>query len=181
MPKLTDGFIENVNQLSLKQLQSAVLTYAKKNDDFCNFIILNYFNDTEHLTQIFNETEEQVIHALNSGSRGNIYQQLAASIDKSIKHINHYRDLTKDKIGEARLLHFVLDYFFKHYSQFLGTCFTVFDSKLSRTVSRFIGLVNNKLHSDYKIEFEDDINNYLIILHQKSNHLDFVYLLPHKI
>ena len=34
---------------------------------------------------------------------------------------------------------------------------------------------------DYLIEFKDDINRFLLILHQKSNHLNIVYSMPEKL
>ncbi|NJO88765.1 MAG: hypothetical protein HC831_07225 [Chloroflexia bacterium] len=40
---------------------------------------------------------------------------------------------------------------------------------------------SKELHPDYKIEYQDKINKYLEILHQKSNHLNFIYDLPKKI
>ncbi|MDY6800605.1 MAG: hypothetical protein SVU94_05210 [Bacteroidota bacterium] len=116
-----------------------------------------------------------------SSYSGNLYRQIASSVGKAIKHVNYYKELTKDKKGEADLLNIILKEVFDDYSQHLGTCFTVFDSKLASTVNRLINLVNKKLHEDYKIEYEDDINRYLGILHEKSNHLDFVYSMPDKI
>lgn len=138
-------------------------------------------NDEDAKSEFFEETKENVICALMSPSRGNLHRQIASCIDKSIKHINNYRDLTKDKKGEADLLNYLLTEIFNDYSQNLGTCFTVFDSKLARTVNRLFNLVNKNLHEDYKLEFEDDINRYLSVLHIKSNHLDFVYSMPEKI
>lgn len=181
MPKLSADFKENVKHLSADNLYSIVINYAKKSKDFYDYINLNYLNDENAKREFFEETKKKALIALMSSSRGNLYRQIASSVGKAIKHVNYYKELTKDKKGEADLLNIILKEVFDDYSQHLGTCFTVFDSKLASTVNRLINLVNKKLHEDYKIDYEDDINRYLGILHEKSNHLDFVYSMPEKI
>lgn len=59
-----------------------------------------------------------------------------------------------------------------------GTCFTQYDTKVAMIVKRLITIVTKKLHPDYKVEYEDKINEYLQILHRTSNHIDPVYHLP---
>jgi hypothetical protein len=38
-----------------------------------------------------------------------------------------------------------------------------------------------KLHKDYLLDYKDDINGYLRILHRRSNHIDLIYGLPDNI
>ena len=79
------------------------------------------------------------------------------------------------------MLNILLDDVFEEYTDDLGTCWTVLDSKLGVTTKRLLNLVTNKLHEDYLMDFRDDLNRYLKILHTHSNHIDLVFALPEKI
>ena len=73
---------------------------------------------------------------------------------------------------------FILEIPFSMNADMFGTCFTQFDSKVAMIVKRLINVVTKKLHEDYKIEYEETINEYLQILHRTSRHIDTVYNLP---
>lgn len=75
----------------------------------------------------------------------------------------------------------LLDEIFENYSNELGMCWTVYDSKLATTNNRFYNLVTKKLHENYLIEYKEPLNDFLKTLHAKSNHLDFVYNMPNTI
>jgi hypothetical protein len=89
--------------------------------------------------------------------------------------------VTKNKNKEADLLRNLLDKVFENYADELGTCRTVFDSKLTVTTNRLYNLAAKKMHEDYRIEYSDSLNRYLEILHAKSNHLDYIYKMPKSI
>ncbi len=82
---------------------------------------------------------------------------------------------------EADLLVYLLEVPFSHTPDLFGTCFTRFDTKVAQILKRLITLVTKKLHADYRIEYEDKINNYLKALHGTSNHLDMIYDMPQSI
>ena len=137
--------------------------------------------DNEAKLDLFEKTKENVLASLIFHPRGIIQRQIASCMNTAIKHINYYAKIAKDKKGEADLLHILLIEVFSEYSEYLNTCFTVFDSKLALTTNRLYNKVTKHLHEDYLMEFKDDINHFLSILHAKSNHLDFVYSMPQKV
>jgi hypothetical protein len=59
-----------------------------------------------------------------------------------------------------------------------GTCFTQYDTKVAMIVKRLLNIVTKKMHEDYRIEYEETINEYLQILHRTSSHIDTIYNLP---
>ncbi|WP_372948240.1 hypothetical protein [Mariniphaga sp.] len=79
------------------------------------------------------------------------------------------------------MLNSILTFVFERFTDDLGTCWTVFDSKLAVTTNRLYNLVTKKLHEDYWIEYREDVNRYLDILHSRSNHLDYIYNMPKSI
>ncbi|HKL32960.1 MAG TPA: hypothetical protein VJ919_10510, partial [Tangfeifania sp.] len=91
---------------------------------------------------------------------------------------NHFVKVTKNKNREADLLRNLLDKVFENYADELGTCWTVFDSKLAVTTNRLYNLVTKKLHEDYWIEYREDLNRFLDVLHSRSNYLDYLNEMP---
>lgn len=67
---------------------------------------------------------------------------------------------------------------FSKYSGMLGTCWTIFDSKLAITTNCLYNLVTKKLHEDYLVEYAEPLDRFLDILHSRSNHLDYIYYMP---
>lgn len=181
MPVITEGFKQALANLPPSELHKIIIKFARKNREFYDYINLEYLVKKEAETDLFEETKEAVFSALYSNYRGNLQKQLKSGIDKAVKHINYFAKVTKNKKLEADLLLMMLDYIFDNFSQHLGTCFTVFDSRLAITTNRLYNLVTKKLHEDYIIEYEDDINRFLEILHSRSNHLDYVFSMPKKV
>ena len=61
-----------------------------------------------------------------------------------------------------------------------STCFTQYNYRVVLLLKKALGLLKNKLHEDYRIEFEPVLNDYLDTLHRTCNYLDYVYELPFK-
>jgi hypothetical protein len=104
--------------------------------------------------------------------------QLANMLGASIKRVNEFTKISKNKVLEANLLMYILEVPFSLTTDMFGTCFTQYDTKVAMIVKRLINIVTTKLHEDYKIEYEDAINEYLKILHRTSRHVNTVYNLP---
>ncbi|MFH1197487.1 MAG: hypothetical protein V1720_17435 [bacterium] len=127
---------------------------------------------------LFEDAKDNIENIFSNLNRGIIQKHLAKAISQSIKIVNHFAKTTKDKKLEADLLLFLLTTVFDTFSEHLGTCWTVFDSKLAITTNRLLNLIKKKLHEDYWIEYNDRINSFLRILKSKCNHLDYVYNMP---
>lgn len=182
MPTLNKEFKQAIKQLPVSDLQKLVIQAAAKNREIYDMIDLQYISGKEAEKELFEETKEQALSEIYfAGDRGIFQKNLAKAIAKAVKHINYYAKVTKHKEGEAELLLAVLTEVFENHATQLGTCWTVFDSKLANTTNRLFNLVTKKLHEDYWIEYNEPINKFLKILHAQSNHLDYVYNMPHSI
>ena len=179
MPKITTEFKKDVQDLPVKEPQAAILKFARKDQAFYDFINLQFLNNNEAAEELYEETmgfiEENILFP---GDRGVIQKRLKAAIDKCIIQINHYAKVSNNKKGEADLLLLLIETVMEQYADELGTCFTSFDSKLALTSNRLLNLVTKKLHPDYFIEYENDLDRFLRILHNRSNHLNYIYALP---
>ena len=94
---------------------------------------------------------------------------MANMLSACIKRINEFTKISKNKALEADLLMYILEIPFSLNETMFGTCFTQYDTKVAMILKRLINVVTKKLHEDYKIEYEEKINNYLQILHRNSN------------
>ena len=106
-----------------------------------------------------------------------IQKELAQSISKSIAIINRFKKIVKKPYLETKLIRHLLEIVFESHTKDLGTCWTVFDSKVITTTKRFFTLVF-KLHEDYRYEFIDPFNKFLKILKKECSDCDSVYALP---
>jgi hypothetical protein len=179
MPRLSKEFKQAINEIPVVELQKLVVKAASKSQEIFDWVNIQYVNGIEAETELFRETKEKALGEIYLfNDRGILQKNLASAIGKAVKHINYYEKVTGNSTGEAELLLYVLKEVFEDYSDKLGTCWTIFDSKLAITTNRLYNLVTKKLHEDYRIEYAEPMNRFLEILHAKSNHLDYVYDMP---
>ena len=179
MPRLSKEFKQAIKEIPIEELQKMMIQFASKNREIYDFINLKYVDGYNAEEELFEETKEKISdEILFPGERGIVQKNLAKAITKSVGYINHFVKVSKNKNREADLLRGLLDGVFENYANELGTCWTAFDSKLAVTTNRLYNLVTKKLHEDYRIEYREDLNRFLNILHSGSNYLDYVNEMP---
>ena len=182
MPVLSKEFKLGIENIPVGHLQKLVLKLARSNKEVYDMINHKYLLKEEDGQELFDETKAKIdAHFFQFSSRGPIQKSIARSMGKAIREINYYAKITGNKNKEADLLNYLLGETFSNYSDYLGTCWTAFDSKIGTTTKRFLNLVTKKLHEDLLLDYREDINNYLNILHRQCDHLDSIYLLPKSI
>ncbi len=182
MPVLSKEFKLGVQKMPTKDLQKMVIKLARGNKEVYDILNIAYLGNEEAHQDFFKDTKAKVqFNLYNLSIRGPIEKSIASSMGKAVKEINYYVKITGNKTNEADLLNFLLKEVFTEFADHLGTCWTIFDSKLGLTTKRLLNLISKKLHEDYMLDYKDDINGYLRILHRRSNHIDLIYGLPDNI
>ncbi len=182
MPVISKDFKQGVQNIPYQELQKLVLKLARSNSDVYDLINIGYLHKEEAGQELFEETMAKIqFHLINMSFKGPVQKSIATSIGKAVKEINYYTKITGNKRNEAELLNILLSDVFTNFSDDLGTCWTIFDSKLGVTTKRLLNLVTKKLHEDFLLDFKDDLNKYLRILHSHSNHIDLILNLPDKL
>lgn len=182
MPILSKEFKLGVQNIPVNELQKLVLKIARGNKEVYDLINLGYLQREEARQDLFEETKVKIqFHLFKLSAKGPVQKSIAISIGKAVKEINYYAKVTGNKPNEAELLNLLLREVYANFSDELGTCWTVFDSKLGITTKRLLNLVTKKLHEDYLMDYIDDLNKYLKTLHRQSDHIDTIYNLPEKI
>src|SRR3990172_13178449 len=176
MPRLSKEFKEAIEEISVPDIRKLVRELAAKNQEIHELINLKYVTGKTVEQDLFEETKQKVLgEIIFMNYRRNVQKPLAKAISRAVKHINCFVKITKNKVLEAELLLALLNEVYDNYSDKLGTCWRVFDSKLAVTTYRFQNLVTTKLHEDYLIEYKEPLNRFLRILQTKSRHLDYIY------
>lgn len=62
-----------------------------------------------------------------------------------------------------------------------GTCFTNYDYRVSLLLKKAINILTKKMHEDYRVDYAEELNHYLMNLKARANYFDFVSALPDKI
>lgn len=182
MPRLSKAFKQAIQEIPEKELQELIVKAASKSQEIYDWINIHHVDGQEAQKQLFKETKDKALGEVYGYRDQRVIQKsLAKAIGNAVKHINYYAKVTNDFVGEAELLNSILTFVFERFTDDLGTCWTVFDSKLAVTTNRFYNLVTKKLHEDYFIEYQEDLDRFLNILHSRSNHLDYVYKMPKSI
>jgi hypothetical protein len=179
MPRLNSEIKEQIKKLDYYDLKDIVLKLASKEKIVYDFVINNYLDKESGEKELFEITKSDLEIIFRKRYKGFSEQlQLANMLRACIKRINEFTKISKNKVLEADLLLHILEIPFSLTTNMFGTCFTQYDTKVAMILNRLINIVTKKLHEDYKIEYEDKINDYLQILHRTSSHTDTVYNLP---
>lgn len=179
MPKLNADTKEQIKRLDKKALQDIVIKMASRDKTVFDYVKVNYLDKEFGEDELFEETKADLQQLFSKQYKGFAEQlRVANMLSACIKRVNEFTKVSKNKVLEAELLIFILDYPFSLPDDFFGTAFTKFDTKVATIVKRLITLVTKRLHEDYKLDYKNKINGYLEFLHRNSNHNDTVYNLP---
>lgn len=179
MPRLSKEIKEKIKSLECKELQDIVLKLSSKDKSVYDYVFANYLDKEYGEKELFETAKADLEIIFIKRYKGYAEElQMANMLGACIKRINEFTKISKNKIFEAGLLLHILEVPFSLTTNMFGTCFTQYDTKVAMIVRRLINVVTKKMHEDYKIEYEETINEYLQILHRRSNHIDTVYNLP---
>jgi len=182
MARLPADVKEQIKNLSRKELEEIVLKAASKEQTILDFITINYLYKESGETDLFEKAKADLDVIFNKRYNGFIEQiKFTKLLPLAMKRVSEFTKVSKNKVLETDLILYVLSFPFSEDEGIFGTCFNAFDSKVVQIVKRLITLVTTKLHPDYLADYQETINVYLKILHQRSGFLDTVYYLPDKI
>ncbi len=182
MSKIASILSSQIGNLSKKELEKLVLKAASKDKSFHDYLVVNYFDKTDGEQELYEQAREDLEKLFRKNYKGYAEEQrLAGMLGACAKRITEFSKNCKNKNLEADLLMQVLEIPFSISSNSFTTCFTAYNYKVVSILKRVITLIETKMHEDYKIQYQSKINEYLIILHQTSSHLDYVYSLPKNI
>lgn len=179
MPRLDKETIERIKKLEHNELQDIVLKLASKEKIVYDYVFANYLDKEFGEKELFETTKADLEIIFRKRHKGYSEElQKTNMLGACVKRVNEFTKISKNKIFEADLLLYILEIPFSLSPNMFGTCFSQYDTKVAMIVKRLMNLVTKKLHEDYRVEYEDTLNDYLQKLHRTSNHIDTVYNFP---
>jgi hypothetical protein len=172
-------YLDSLNEKEKDKLIARLLT---KNQAELEAIYFQKVASKNDLEDLFADVKAEIEDAMNVYiNYGVIQKNLAKGIQKATQAINRYKAIDRRPEKEGELIMYMLEIIFTDFGNEFGTCWTVFDFRVAQAVSKLITIVTKKIHEDYRMDFEDNINRYIKRLKSVASHNDVIYNLPDKI
>ncbi|MEO6233568.1 MAG: hypothetical protein ABJB11_19105 [Ferruginibacter sp.] len=179
MAKVADTISSQISNLPKQELEKLVLRAAKRDKEFHDFLLVNYFDKEYGEQDLFEQAKEDLEVFFRKKYKGYAEElQLAEMLKACSKRIVEFSKVCKNKHLECDLVMHVLEIPFSLPANMFQTCFTAYNYKVVSLLKRIVNLVEKKMHEDYKIQYRSKINNYLDVLHRTCSYLDYVNALP---
>ncbi len=181
MAKVGAEYKAIIKQMARAELELAVMKLAEKRENF-DYLLVNFLDTESGETELFERAKSSIDTIYEKSYKGRSTQhKLAKMLIDCNKVVSRFSVNCKTKTLEVDLLIYALEKPFSQHAKHLGTKNSTFDSKMALILKKLIGVIEKKLHEDYKLDYEERINSYLTILHRKSDHLLSVSKLPHSL
>lgn len=169
---------EQLNQFTKSELIGMLTKISAKRFNY-EFLLINYL-DTENGEQLlFDEAKTDIDFIVQKKFRGrSIQHQMSARLKSCIERIKDFTKETKDRKLEADLILYVLEIQFTNNSEIFGAKHSSYDYKVGLLLKKLISLITTKLHADYLLDYQDEINTMLTLLHQSSDRINTIKSLP---
>jgi len=182
MTKPSETISSQIKNLSRQQLEKLILKAAAKDKSFHDYLLVNFFDKEFGEQDLCEQAKADIDLLIKKSYKGYAQEEkLGNMLTACSKRITEFGKICKQKNREADLIMYVLAIPFSLQNNLFGTCFTNYDYRVGLLVKKMIGLLGNKLHEDFKMEYKNTINNYLNILHNTSGHVNTIYDLPKSI
>lgn len=178
MPVPSTDFKKAIKQLSDKEKEAVILKAVRRDAELYELLSYELLPEVS-LEQVVAETSERIYDLMHNTTGRNFSKGISRSLRKSIKEIARFKRITKDAKGEIDLHIYLLKLIFDNFSGQFESQYKSFFVTTARLVVRTMQLIRKKLHPDYHLEYQADLDGFLAHLHarSKSKHLSFA--LPH--
>ena len=181
MPRDKAILKEQLAQLSKKELVEMVLKLSAKRYNY-EFLLVNFLDKDGGEQALFEEAKEDIDRLWLKEYRGiTVQKQHVNKLNACVKRINEFTVEAKSKKLEADLVLYVLELQFSNKVKVFGARISGYDYKVGLLLKRLIALVTKKLHPDYLIDYQEQINDFLNQLHKTSNRINTIKDLPQSI
>ncbi len=172
---------EQLNRFTKSELVDILAKISTKRFNY-EFLLVNYLDVEDGEQFLFEEAKEDIERIINKEFKGRTAQhQMVKRLKACTNRIKDFTEETKDKKLEADLILYVLEIQFRENSDFFGAKYSGYDYKVGLLLKRLIGLIKTKLHADYLVDFQEQINTMLSKLHKTSDRINTIKALPKKI
>lgn len=182
MAKIDESIKQTVGQLSKKELEKLVIRAAQKHKEFHDYLLVTHVDPEFGEADLFEKAKADLeVLFINRYKGPSEELKLANMMAACLKRINEFGKVCRNSELELRLIMFVLNIPFSLSTNMFCTCFTAYNHKVYLLLCKAVTILQKKLHTDYRENYEPKLNEYLNIMHRTSRHLDYIYNLPEKV
>jgi hypothetical protein len=168
--------------LKRSELEKLVLKAASNDKGFHDYLLVNYGDTESGEKELYEKALTDLDIILSKRHKGfGDEEKKGNALQVCSKRIDEFGKVCKNKKYELDLIMYLLQkVFYNSYLSF-GTCFTNYDYRVSLLLKKAIKILTTKLHEDYKVDYVEDINHYLMKFKASAGFFDFVAALPNKV
>lgn len=182
MAKIEQGILDAIERLSKEELKKFVQKTIQKDKFWHDYFLTNYADKESGEKDMFEKAKKDIDLLLKKNYRGpSDEMRMANKLVACSKRITDFEKLSKKKELVIGLILYVLKDAFSLPPEMFETCFTAFNHKVYLLLKKAITIYETKIHEDLKLDYLRELNQYLAFMHQHSNHLDYVYHMPHTV
>jgi len=182
MPRINKEDRELIKQLPQSELAKIVIKLISKDKNAYNLIYLSYLNPKTGEKDVYENTLSNIKACFYKNYTGSMQSQRDAKmLSACINELNSFAKVSKNKTMEADLIMVILKEAIINRRDSFGSYFTAFDNKVAQILKRLLTIITKKIHPDYLIDYQDDVNRYLKIISKYSCHNNFTYEFPENI
>ena len=169
---------DQIYGLSKNELVEIVLKLASKKNNY-EYLLINYLDKIGGEQSLYIEAVSDIDKLWGKDYNGRTPQHKAVKkLGACTKRLEAFVHNTNDKKLHANLMVYVLEVQFKQPTSIFGERFSGYDFKVGLLLKRLINLIETKMHPDYKLDYQDKINEFLQKLHSTSNHIKTILEMP---
>jgi hypothetical protein len=177
MPVPSADFKKAIKQLSDKEKEALILKAARRDAELYELLVYELVPEVS-LEQVVAETSERIQELMQTAPGRNYSKAISRSLRKSIKEIARFKRITKEVKGEIDLQLYLLKLIFDDYAAQFDAPYKSFFVTTARLLLRTMQLIRTKLHPDYHLEYKEELNHFLGLLHQRSKSKHLTFTLP---
>lgn len=172
MPAISPVFRKAVKQLSDKEKEAVILKAARRDAELYDILSFELLEEVT-VEEVFEQSADKINELLVTATGRSLTKALAKALRKAVKEIARFKRITKDPKAEVELHLYTLRLIFSNFTGQFDSYYKVFYTATARLVLRTIQLIRKNLHEDYHLEYKQEIDEYLDLLHKRNKPLSF--------
>ena len=180
MPVPSADFKKAVKALPEKDKEALLLRIVRKDAELYETLAFELLPNVT-LEDVFEEHSERIHDIMHSTSGRFLTKSLTKNLRKAIKEIARFKRITKDVKAETDLHLYLLKLIFDNFTGSFESPYKSFYVATARFTAKTAQLILKKLHEDYHVEYQSEIDNYLEQLRSRRRYNELSFDLPRQL
>ena len=172
MPAISPAFRQTVKKLSDKEKEAIILKAARRDAELYDILSFELLEEVT-LEDVYEQSADKINELLMTASGRSLSKALTKALRKAIKEIARFKRITKDPKTEVELHLYTLRLIFSNFTGQFDSYYKAFFTATARLVLRTMQLIRKNLHEDYHLEYKQELDEFLDLIHERKKPLSF--------